>query len=482
MPEPVDDCVESVLADNPDYSESRAYAICWAQENKGNLGGADLSHNDLIAHVAGKDLAADGGCSEGHVNVDGRCVPVEEVDGVPPSALDLAAPRVMASAARLDTQPIERDELADGEVAYRNIKLVDSGVWTDQNSQTPTLYDERTFENIDPEYDAGEHDGPPVNIAHDIHKDGPKAGEPHEASIGGYIDPDSLRTDGEALFGDIILNTDDPAGAFADENLKSALENDGTAGFSPSVEIMPTELEAAEHPHAEEHVAAGDLTGTGLVRDPASETVDLRHETQNRAVAMAANGRSDKARVYERRDMSAETREAIRNEILGRELQVDEVQDDAENIADELDVPVGDVMEVLDPLLDMDDEDDEGEGAEMADDDDEEDEDEDEDKEMQDEALEGLREQIDDLWAEIEDLKEGMVGEEEMSSNLEDAKQDLAAAETVEELREAKEELDKRLSAIENQEGERKTLSEPRGEESGWEPTYDEAPPSESGW
>jgi hypothetical protein len=37
MPEQVDECVESVLADNPDYTKSRAYAICWAQQNKATL-------------------------------------------------------------------------------------------------------------------------------------------------------------------------------------------------------------------------------------------------------------------------------------------------------------------------------------------------------------------------------------------------------------------------------------------------------------
>ncbi|AGC34488.1 prohead protease [Haloarcula virus HVTV-2] len=37
MPEAVEECVDSVLDDNPDYSESRAYAICWSQQNEGNL-------------------------------------------------------------------------------------------------------------------------------------------------------------------------------------------------------------------------------------------------------------------------------------------------------------------------------------------------------------------------------------------------------------------------------------------------------------
>jgi len=56
----------------------------------------------------------------------------------------------------LDKQPIRREELSDNRVAYRNIKLLDKGVWTDQNSRTPTLYDERTFDNLVPSYDDGQ--------------------------------------------------------------------------------------------------------------------------------------------------------------------------------------------------------------------------------------------------------------------------------------------------------------------------------------
>jgi hypothetical protein len=465
------DDFDACVAANQDVNDPEAYCAAIKRKIEGE---AALSESEAKALERSE-------CDEGHVKVGDKCVPVEEVADVPPSALDMSTPRVMASG-RIDTEPIKREDLGDGKVKYSNIKLVSEGVWTDQNSKTPTLYDERTFENVDPEYPR-EFDGPPANIAHDIHKDGPKAGEPHEASIGGYIEPDSVRTDGKALFGDIILDTEGAAGAFADENLKSALENDGTAGFSPSVELMPTELREAEHPHAEEHVAAAELTGVGLVRDPASETVDLRHETQNRAVAMAAGGRSDKARVYQRRDMSADNdvTDEIRAEVLSRELSIEDVESDAENIADELDVDVAAVMDVLEPLLEIPDDED-GEGAEMEDGEkgeDYEDEEDDEDKEMQDEALEGLREQIDDLWAEIEDLKDGMATEEEMTSNLEDAKEELAAADTVAELREAKDELDKRLSKIEEQDGEKRTMSESNSE---FEPTYDDGPASTSSW
>lgn len=41
MPESVDECVDSVMEDNPDYTESRAYAICWSQHNEKELKEAD---------------------------------------------------------------------------------------------------------------------------------------------------------------------------------------------------------------------------------------------------------------------------------------------------------------------------------------------------------------------------------------------------------------------------------------------------------
>jgi molecular chaperone GrpE (heat shock protein) len=431
---------DACVADNSDKRDPEAYCA----EIKRTIEGADLSDAEQKA-------LEESDCPEGHVSINGECVPVEEVEDVPPSSLDMSAPRVMAAGEGLDTEPIEREELSDGRVRYANLKLVDSGVWTDQNSQTPTLYDERTFENTEPKYN-GDHDGPPVNIAHDIHKDGPNRNEPHEASVAGHIDPDSLRTDGEALYGDLVLNTDDSAGAFADDNLRSALENDGTAGFSPSVELMPTELRNATGSHAEEHVAAAELTGLGLVRDPASKSVDLRHETQNRAVAMAASDQSDKARVYERMLMSPdELREILDN--YGLEGLDEMSDDDVMEVASDLHE---DLMGELAP-------DEEGEEPEMGDYEDDEDE-EDDEMEMADEgAIDVLEEQIDDLWDAIDEMKSEMATGEELSAEVEDAKAELAAAETVQELEDAKEELDKRLSRIEDEPAESKTLADAEG-------------------
>ena len=58
MPEPVDECVDSVMSDNPDYSESRAYAICWSQQNEGNLKEADEDFSCAFSDEV-KDLSKD---------------------------------------------------------------------------------------------------------------------------------------------------------------------------------------------------------------------------------------------------------------------------------------------------------------------------------------------------------------------------------------------------------------------------------------
>lgn len=462
MPPEVEACVESVLEDNPDYSKSRAYAICNAQQNQGNLSvGEDASHDELLRAAAEHD----GECPAGQVYAGDSCVPVEEVDA--PAPLLNSTPRIMASASPLDTQPIEREELSGGKVVYRGLKLIDTGVWVDANSETPTLYDEVTFKNTEPEYDTREYEGPPTNIAHDIHKAGPKKNEVHEASVGGWIDPDSLSTDGEAMFGDLILDRDTDAGAFADTNLKSALENDGTAGFSPSVELMPTELESnPDHPRAEEHVKEAELTGLGLVRDPASKSVDLAHETRNRAVALSS-GEEVKTLHRESPGMSPEPHEEIRAEILQRELQVEEIQDDAEAIADELDIPVGEVMEVLDPLLDMDEEDEEGEGEgegppEMEEGDKPDDYDEEEEEEMQDgnEDLDAVKDQLANLSERLEEVEDAMA-DTLSEGDVEETREELSAAKSeIEDLREDKRELSQRVEQLEEVGEEPKTLTD----------------------
>ncbi|WLW38155.1 hypothetical protein [Halorubrum tailed virus BLv36] len=442
LPEEVEERAKSIKEDNPDMAKSSAIAIardqlnmaekydsisleedpCWdgyvmvgtKQENGQTVPNCVPEEDADPANLESND------CPEGHIKIGDECVPVEEVDTAVNVLSEPTDKRVMSTASPLDTQPIEREELSNGTVAYRNIKLLDEGVWTDESSRTPTLYDERTFENLEILSPEG-MDGPPVNVAHDLDSNG----EPNEASVGGYIDPDSVDTDGKALFGDIMLDTGDPAGAYLDENLKSSLESNGEVGFSPSVELMPTELEAAEHPQAEQHVVGAEFTGTALVRDPASKSVDFAHETRNRQIAMGLEGQTAKRLEEEPKHMAEieEVRETLDSAGLGDvidDMTDDEVMDMAENLHSDL-------------MADL-----EGEEVEAEYDEEEEEE---EEKEMAD--ADELMAELDEVRgrvAELEDMVAGMDGMVE-EEDLEEATEELADASDVEE-------IEKTLSAI----------------------------------
>lgn len=379
----------------------------------------------------------------------------------------LGAGKRLAVGISLDQQPIERDEMAGNQVAYRNIKLLDEGVWTDQNSRTPTLYDEQTFQNLEADFHP-QYEGPPTNIAHDVHKLGEDKGEVHEASVAGYVEPRSLRSDGDSLYGDLVFNRDTDAGAYADTNLKSTLENNGTAGFSPSVELDPVELEATpNHPRADEHVQKARLTGLGLVRDPASESVDFAQETRERAIALS--GHSDKTPKPQVTTMSkhlmdvGEVREILTNAGVDgvADMTDDEVSECATMLHDDL------MSEITDQDMSMyaayggDDED-----MDMMDEDEDEEEDDtdlmDEDKDMMDEDehsdmdMAEMESQMDNVMARLEDLEDAMA--DSMSASKAASK--LAKKGTVKQLKKDKRELEQRLTELENEPADPKTLAE----------------------
>jgi hypothetical protein len=461
MPEPVEDCVQSVLEDNPDYSESRAYAICNAKQNQGELGlSDDASHDDLLAAAAEQD----GECPQGKVKAGDSCVPVEEVSGVPPSALDMSAHRILAS--RALAGPIERQELPDGRVRYENVALIDEGVWRDAGSGQPTHYDPAELEIVEDNT---------LNIAHDAE---------NEVSAVGRIDASSWEVEDGTGYADIVLDMDSPASEYADENLQAALESEGEKGFGgPSIEI-PADAYELEREHGESGVPKlvdGEIHGAGLVMEPASKSTAFSHQVAERGVAMSADTTQDSIGVYlQAGSMSETTREEIQAEVLSRELEVEEIQDDAQAIADELDIPVGDVMEVLDPLLDMDEDEDEGgEDVENEEDDGEEAEDDEEDDEEDTEMA--AEEEIEELWNAIEDLKEEMASGAEMEEAREElsaAREELASEEEVRELREAKEELAGRLEELEGEPEKPKSLAD----DSGFEAEFDPSVGSPSDW
>jgi chaperonin cofactor prefoldin len=381
----------------------------------------------------------------------------------------LAAAVRLAVGVSLDKQPIERDRLAGGEVAYRNIKLLDEGVWTDQNSRTPTLYDEKTFDNLEASY-GDQYQGPPTNIAHDVHKLGEDKGEVHDASVAGYVEPRSLRNDGDSLYGDLIFDTETAAGDFADANLKSTLENNGTAGFSPSVELDPIELESTpNHPRASEHVHKARLTGVGLVRDPASESVDFAQETKERAIALSSHNDKTPAPQVTRMSKSlmdvGEVREILTNAGVDgvADMTDDEVSECATMLHDDLMEEITDQDMGMyaayggDDDMDMMDEDEDEEDMDMMDEDEDED-----DMDMKDHAehsdmdMAEMESQMSNVMSRLEDLEDAMA--DSMSASK--AAAQLASAKTVKKLKKDKKDLERRLSELEDAPAEPKTLAE----------------------
>ncbi len=457
--EDFDDCVTQ----NSDKGNPEAYCAVI----KDNVEGAELSESEAT-HLE-DDPCEDGYTQVGTKQKDGRtvpnCVPDEDVpdaEGYENAAL--SQPRLLQTRS-LDLEPIEREELGDNKVVYKSLKLLDSGVWTDQTSKTPTLYDDRTMDNVEPVYDSNQFDGPPVNVMHDLSPEG----EPNEASISGHVEPDSIRASGGALFGDVVLDTSTAAGQFTDENLQSALESSGQVGFGgPSVELQPTEMaEDVDHPTAEEHVEKAELTGLGLVMQPASKSVDFAQETRTREVALSS--KDAKAVYLKDNTMSAKT--LTINDLRG---DLEQYNIDTEDMTDEDILEFakglhGDLMEDLQEmdeaeLMDDDEEEDDEDDSEMGDYGDHDD-DEEEDKDMEHDSMEAMQEQLQNLATRLEDLEDAMsqaLSADDVEQELSELKQELADAEAVEE-------VDKRLSAIEEQEKDRKTLADSgTGEDFDW--------------
>ena len=479
MPEEIEECKASVLEDNPDYSEERAYAICWAQKNEGNLAASQEEvvnvavENNLSAEAANNLLANDdvdlqdpcwdgytmvgmkeengrevpncvpdddvpdaemsGDCPEGQTKVNGECVPVEDVGQLDPS---LSAAHFTLS--ELETEPIEREELSENEVVYRNVKILQSGTWTDSGSGETIWYSPKGLDNLEV------RENNAINIMHDSDNEVSEVGE-----------LENPRAESGELYADLRINTENAAGAYADENLKQTLETNGAKGFGgPSVEIDAEgqEIEWNEDRGVKE-LTKGLISGLGLVKNPASKPTAFARQTANRGVALS-EGQNHYTLGNEARHMAdiEELRETLDSAGLGDvidDMSDEEVMDMAENLHDDL-------MSELEP--------EEMENAEHGYDKDEDEEEEDMDmagEEMMEE-LQAVKQRLEVLEDEIEQMEYATPEEtEELSEEIEETQENLADAETVAELQEAKHELDKRLSELEDEPdtGSRKTLA-----------------------
>lgn len=402
LPEEVKECEKSIKEDRPDLTKSERIAICRDQLNM-----------------------------------------EQELSG-------------MFQLAGVDTEPIEREEQDNDTVIYRNIKILQSGIWTDSGSRETIWYSPRGLENMEVTEDNV------VNIMHD---------DDNEVMEAGSIVPDSLEAVDGALFADIELDTPKTAGELADKNLQKTLETQGAKGFGgPSVEIPPQgqEVQYNDEKGLKEFLG-GLINGLGFVSNPASKPTAFARQVADRGVALSSGEQTKVFHQGTRHMADPEFRAQVLSHVdedFTLQGAMDQIQDDAQAIADELDVGVDEVMEVLDPLLDMTDEEEEEEDMENEDDEEEnegeDEEEEDDDMDMQD-RVDALEERLTNVEDMVESAMQAEDFEEELSEELEDAKEELADAETVQELEEAKDDLEKRLSELEDEPGERKTLADREG-------------------
>lgn len=473
MPKQVEECVQSVLDDNPDYSESRAYAICYAQENRDELGlSNDASHDEMLEAV---HRSYDDPCWEGYEQVGMKedengnmvpnCVPEEDVENARLSA----EPKRRFFRARTLGGAIERIEQSDGTVRYTNLSLLSPGKWTDSGSGETIYYSERGIANMEVTPDNT------LNLMHDVD---PSTGAVNPASDIGAIDAESASTNDKGeLVADVVLHMKNAASEYADENLQAALESGGKVGFGgPSVEI-PAEGQELERNGDVLELVQGKVDGAGLVMQPASKTVDFQNQTAEKGVALSAESeelaRKTKGVYLQEPTMSDRTLQMDAEECretLGEygmdtsDMDDEEVVSMAEGLHDEL-------MGMMDGEMGDYEDDEEEEEMDMGDGE----EDEEDDMDMEDGMGDGvayIEEEIDDLWDKLRKIEDAMMDDQEMSARL----SELADAKTVQELQADLEAMDKQLS-------QGRTLADNgvNGErEDDYEPVYDDTPATTS--
>lgn len=225
--EAVKDCAESVKADNPEMSKSRAFAICQSMENKG-----------LLQHP-------------GHLALAEQATP----------------------------GTIERVELDDGSVRYENLKLLGVGVWGDAATQRQFLYSARTIKAL-----ADSIADNTLNLFHEQDNETTEVGRLDRESV--YIGDDDglygdivLSMDNSASeFADEAMQ--DALESGGDVGLKG-----------PSLEIADPDHSYNRQAGALEvvdgTVTGVALVGLGVSPGPGSKDAAFAEQTQERAVALA---------------------------------------------------------------------------------------------------------------------------------------------------------------------------------------------------
>lgn len=253
MPEEVEECVRSVLEENPDYDEERAYKICNAAKNKGEL---------------------------------------ESFDPADPISVFLAAPgeadlRVMAGPLEGGPQ-VERIEEGDGKVRYTNIMLLDSGEWTDALKRETIFYApeaiERSASNWIDVRDRDDVNKAPLNHYHEHDK---------PAENLGHVDVTSVKGLNGSMYGDLVFHCRTQRSEEMERMMQLALETDGEEGLGGvSVEIAEEETKW-DPERGLYRMKELWFSGVGVVQEPAASTVSFDEQFENRAVALAS-GETDR--------------------------------------------------------------------------------------------------------------------------------------------------------------------------------------------
>jgi len=443
---------DACVADNQDKDDPEAYcaAIKRSVEGAAALSDEDretIKNSDSVADV----MLDEDPCWEGYTMVGtkeegGRTVPnCVPDDDVPDANLSNGAQFALAS---IDSEPIEREQKGNNTVVYENVQILESGTWTDSGSGETIWYSPRGLQNMSVLEDNT------INIMHDAD---------NEVSDVGRL-TNAEEHDG-GLYADLEIDTSNAAGQYADENLQQTLRTNGAKGFGgPSVEIEANGQEVIwNEERGIQELTAGNISGLGLVANPASKPTAFARQTAKRGVALS-EGQS--LYTLQREIISMADADTLRDTLESAGLNTEgmdeeEVMDMAESLHDELMSELTGDMDMMDP----EEEDEDDEDMDMEEEEEEEDEDE-EDMDMRKHEEDGMEE--DGMEEDDEDMdmmermqaieqRMGMMEEEieqmgyEASQALSELKHSVADTEAVGEIEATTEHLEKRLTELEEQ-------------------------------
>ena len=300
MPEKVDECVKSVLEENPEYSESRAYAICNAAKNKGQLEDGEID----IDNLPELEMST-------RINVE-RTMAMEE------------------------TKRIDKDENTNS-VRYTNITLLSPGEWTDAKSRTTYYYSPEGIRNSVDNWEDNKlhlnHDGQDTVLA-DI----------------GHVDTDSVYVNDKGeMVGDIVFHRRTQQSRDAEALMELAYDTEGAQGLGgPSVEIVDAVDEWDSERGLMETVEM-TFSGVGLVTNPASQTAAF--DTQFAAMKdnMPEGVRlMQKAKGVENKDSSMSDGEELDDdEERTLKEEVESLKEQVRNLQDNRELAHGAAVEML---------------------------------------------------------------------------------------------------------------------------------------